>query len=255
MSAKQSYQHETMVLETIFETGDGAVRLIDFMPPRGKYRDVVRIVEGIRGTVEMELKLIIRFDYGLTVPWVKRSSEGPDRGGRAERAGAAFRRSHFRPGPDHARAFFRRARRSQIVRADLAPLARAAAGAGACLAVAGRDAKLLARMGRALHLSRRVARRCAALAHHAEGADLRAHRRHRRGADDLAAGKNRRRAQLGLPLLLAARCDIHALFADAGWLHRGGGGVEQLAAARGGGRPGAIADHVRRGRRAAAGGN
>jgi GH15 family glucan-1,4-alpha-glucosidase len=76
LSAKQAYQPETMVLETIFETTSGAVRLIDFMPPRGKYRDVVRIVEGIRGTVEMELKLIIRFDYGLTVPWVKRSSEG-----------------------------------------------------------------------------------------------------------------------------------------------------------------------------------
>jgi GH15 family glucan-1,4-alpha-glucosidase len=76
LGVKQSYQNGTMVLETIFETAGGAVRLIDFMPPRGKYRDVVRIVEGIHGRVEMELKLIIRFDYGLTVPWVKRTPEG-----------------------------------------------------------------------------------------------------------------------------------------------------------------------------------
>ena len=45
------------------------------------------------------------------------------------------------------------------------------------------------------------------LADHAQGADLRADRRHRRGADDLAAGGARRRAQLGLPLLLDPRCD------------------------------------------------
>ena len=76
LSVKQSYQNETLVLETVFETEKGAVRLIDFMPPRGKYRDMVRIVEGIRGEVAMEMKLIIRFDYGFTIPWVERSDEG-----------------------------------------------------------------------------------------------------------------------------------------------------------------------------------
>jgi GH15 family glucan-1,4-alpha-glucosidase len=74
--ARQVYQHETLILETVFETATGAVRLIDFMPPRGRYRDVVRIVEGIHGEVEMELKLIIRFDYGQTIPWVIRTEEG-----------------------------------------------------------------------------------------------------------------------------------------------------------------------------------
>lgn len=72
----QLYRDETLVLETIFETATGAVRLIDFMPPKGKYRDVVRIVEGIRGKVDMEMKLIIRFDYGRTIPWVKRTAKG-----------------------------------------------------------------------------------------------------------------------------------------------------------------------------------
>jgi GH15 family glucan-1,4-alpha-glucosidase len=74
--AHHAYRQDTLILETTFETEDGAVRLIDYMPPRGKFRDVVRIVEGIRGRVEMESKLIIRFDYGLTIPWVKQSPEG-----------------------------------------------------------------------------------------------------------------------------------------------------------------------------------
>ncbi len=72
----QSYRGETLILETVFETSSGSVRLIDFMPPRGKYRDVIRIVEGIKGRVEMEMKLIIRFDYGMTIPWVQHSEEG-----------------------------------------------------------------------------------------------------------------------------------------------------------------------------------
>jgi GH15 family glucan-1,4-alpha-glucosidase len=62
--SRQTYRGETLVLETIFETSDGSVRLLDFMPPTGKFRDVVRIVEGIKGRVEMEMKLIVRFDYG-----------------------------------------------------------------------------------------------------------------------------------------------------------------------------------------------
>ena len=62
-----------------------------------------------------------------------------------------------------------------------------------------------------LQLRGRVARRRRALADHAQGADLRADRRHRRRADDVPAREHRRRAQLGLPLLLAARRDVHAL--------------------------------------------
>lgn len=76
LKASHAYRHETLILETTFETEDGEVRLIDYMPPRGKYRDVVRMVEGVRGRVAMESKLIIRFDYGLTIPWVQRSNEG-----------------------------------------------------------------------------------------------------------------------------------------------------------------------------------
>jgi GH15 family glucan-1,4-alpha-glucosidase len=59
------------VLETELETSSGAVRLIDFMPLRETAPAVVRIVEGIRGSVDMRMELALRFDYGSLVPWVK----------------------------------------------------------------------------------------------------------------------------------------------------------------------------------------
>jgi len=65
------YWHDTLVLETVFETDDGLVRVIDFMPPRGEAPDVVRIVEALSGTVRMRSELVIRFDYGSIVPWVR----------------------------------------------------------------------------------------------------------------------------------------------------------------------------------------
>jgi GH15 family glucan-1,4-alpha-glucosidase len=58
------------------ETKSGAFRLIDFMPPRGRNPDLVRIIEGIRGTVSIEMELIIRFDYGYIVPWVRKRDHG-----------------------------------------------------------------------------------------------------------------------------------------------------------------------------------
>jgi GH15 family glucan-1,4-alpha-glucosidase len=70
------YRPNTLVLETDWETETGAVRLIDFMPPRGKAPDIVRIVEGLRGEVEMASELVIRFDYGSIVPWVRRVDDG-----------------------------------------------------------------------------------------------------------------------------------------------------------------------------------
>ena len=65
------YRGNTLVLETELETDQGAVRLIDFMPPRETDPEIVRIVEGVRGRVELELELVIRFDYGAIVPWVR----------------------------------------------------------------------------------------------------------------------------------------------------------------------------------------
>lgn len=65
------YRPGTLILETTFETTDGEVRVIDFMPPRGRTPDVVRIVEGVRGRVPMRMELLVRFDYGASVPWVR----------------------------------------------------------------------------------------------------------------------------------------------------------------------------------------
>lgn len=73
---KQRYRPDTLVLETEFVTETGVVRLIDCMPPHAKFREVVRIVEGVRGKVDMAMKFIVRFDYGRTVPWVWRDAEG-----------------------------------------------------------------------------------------------------------------------------------------------------------------------------------
>jgi GH15 family glucan-1,4-alpha-glucosidase len=75
-SAKRQYRGDTLALETELACDEGVVRLIDFMPPRGEAPDVVRIVEGLEGTVSMKMRLSIRFDYGSIVPWVRRRDEG-----------------------------------------------------------------------------------------------------------------------------------------------------------------------------------
>src|SRR3954469_16718437 len=70
------YRGETLILETTIETKSGAIRLIDFMPPRGTNPDIIRIVEGVRGKVVVEMELVIRFDYGHIVPWVRKCDGG-----------------------------------------------------------------------------------------------------------------------------------------------------------------------------------
>jgi GH15 family glucan-1,4-alpha-glucosidase len=64
------YRGNTLILETDIETAEGAVTLVEFMPPRGKASDLVRLVLGKRGKVTMWTELVIRFDYGSLVPWV-----------------------------------------------------------------------------------------------------------------------------------------------------------------------------------------
>src|SRR5438445_9084418 len=70
------YRGDSLILETEIETKNGAVRLIDFMPPRGENPDLIRIVEGISGEVATQLALIIRFDYGRTITWVRKAPGG-----------------------------------------------------------------------------------------------------------------------------------------------------------------------------------
>jgi GH15 family glucan-1,4-alpha-glucosidase len=73
--SSRRYWDNTLILETRFETDDGIVALIDFMPPRGKASDVVRLVRGIKGKVKMRMQLVIRFGFGADIPWVKRTED------------------------------------------------------------------------------------------------------------------------------------------------------------------------------------
>jgi GH15 family glucan-1,4-alpha-glucosidase len=81
---RRRYRPGTLVLETEMACDGGAIRLIDFMPPAGTQHDVTRIVEGIDGEVAMRAELVLRFDYGSIVPWVRavgdgiRATAGPD---------------------------------------------------------------------------------------------------------------------------------------------------------------------------------
>ena len=70
------YRPDTLILETQFETRDGAATLIDFMPFRGDHSEIVRLVVGTQGQVKMRTELILRFGYGAIVPWVTRLEDG-----------------------------------------------------------------------------------------------------------------------------------------------------------------------------------
>jgi GH15 family glucan-1,4-alpha-glucosidase len=75
-TTKRRYRGDSLILETEFETAEGAVTLIDFMPARDELCQLVRMVQGRRGRVKMDLEFILRFDYGASVPWVTRLPEG-----------------------------------------------------------------------------------------------------------------------------------------------------------------------------------
>ncbi|MGC4948159.1 glycoside hydrolase family 15 protein [Streptomyces sp. DT224] len=81
---RRGYAGDSLVLETYWETRTGTVKVIDFMPQRDKEPDVMRIVEGVGGTVEMSSVIRLRFDFGSIVPWMRRSDghrvavAGPD---------------------------------------------------------------------------------------------------------------------------------------------------------------------------------
>ena len=119
------YRPGTLLLETDFETETGAARVTDFMPPRDETPDLVRVVEGRRGTVRMRMELVIRFDYGSIIPWVQRITggvsaiAGPDMVRLRDRRPAPRREL-----PDGRRVRSPRGRAGQL-RPDLVPLQRA----------------------------------------------------------------------------------------------------------------------------------
>src|SRR3984893_704977 len=74
-SVKRRYLRDSLVLETDFHTPRGSIRVIDFMPVSDERWDVVRIVQGLSGTVKLRRDLVVRFDYGSIIPWVRRAGD------------------------------------------------------------------------------------------------------------------------------------------------------------------------------------
>jgi GH15 family glucan-1,4-alpha-glucosidase len=83
-ATRRRYRGDTLILETEWDTAEGTVRVIDFMPPRGEAADIVRIVRGVIGRVTLRTQLRLRFDYGSINPWVQSGNRdhaaiaGPD---------------------------------------------------------------------------------------------------------------------------------------------------------------------------------
>jgi GH15 family glucan-1,4-alpha-glucosidase len=75
-TSRQRYRPDSLVLETEFSCAEGAATVVDFMSLRDDAADVIRIVRGVRGRVAMHMELILRLDYGATVPWVRRTDNG-----------------------------------------------------------------------------------------------------------------------------------------------------------------------------------
>jgi GH15 family glucan-1,4-alpha-glucosidase len=72
VESSRRYRGNSLVLETEFRTEEGVVRVVDCMPPRERSPDLARVVEGVSGEVRLQMELIVRFDYGSIVPWVRR---------------------------------------------------------------------------------------------------------------------------------------------------------------------------------------
>ncbi len=249
------YLPGTLVLETTWQVPDGEVRVLDLMPPRDDRADLVRVVEGVRGRVAVRSTLRLRMDDGHVLPWVRHDARGLT----AVAGPDAVRLDSPVPVHGDARQLgrdrHRRSRRARGVRPHLVVEPRARPAAARRGGGAAPHHRLLGGVVGPLPRDRPVPRAGAALAHHPEGADVRADRRDRRGPDDVAARGDRGFTQLGLPLLLAARRQRQPAGAAGRRLHRGGDRLARLAAASRGRRPVAAADHVRHRRPAPAAGD
>ena len=209
LSRRRRYRPGTLILETEFQTETGCAAVIDFMPPADG-ADLVRIVIGRSGRVDFRTELVVRFNYGATVPWVNRLDDGainaiagPER--MVLRTPAALHGEDLKtlgelrsrpaspfPSSSPTDPHFRVRRRRSI------------------LSDAGAHGSVLAPVERSVSRRRPMDRSGQTFAHHVEGFDLRAERRDRRRCHDVAARAAGRREELGLPLLLAARRHIHA---------------------------------------------
>jgi GH15 family glucan-1,4-alpha-glucosidase len=72
----RQYEPDTLILETIFETSTGSVSVCDFMLPNDSHSMIHRIVEGREGTVEIQMELVVRYEYGAITPWATATGDG-----------------------------------------------------------------------------------------------------------------------------------------------------------------------------------
>ena len=236
---ERRYRGDALILETEIETASGAVRLIDFMPPRGENPDFIRIIEGLRGSVEMQMELIIRYDYGQIIPWVRQEHggleaiAGPD--------GLILRTPIETRGQDLttvAEFAVKQGDRIPFVLTWFASHSEPPKPVNAEHALRDTEeywTKWSKRCEQRGPWREAILRSLIVLKGltYAPTGD-------RSGADDIVAGGNRWRTQLGLSLLLAARCDLHTLRVESGRILRRSEIVARMVAA--GHRRRAIAD-------------
>ena len=200
----------------------------------------------------MQMRITIRFDYGSVVPWVRsldgglQAVAGPDAlllATPIELEGRGFHTfAEFEVGPGDRVPFVLTWSPSHLPPSG--PRRRGAGARG--------HRGLLDRMGQVVRPRRPLPRRARPLARDAESPHVRPDRGNRRRADDVAPREPRRRAELGLPLLLAARRDVDAPGAHPRGLRGRGRRVARLAPAGDRRPPRGDPDHVRDRRRAAA---
>ena len=195
---RRHYRGSSLVLETRFETQDGVVAIVDFMPVDEAQPSIVRLVIGREGSVAMEM----RTGHPLRLRRVGAVGDAPGQanahgGRRSFHAGAAHAGGHARRGHAHRRPVHGEEGPDHPLRPELCAFAPDAAGAGRCRAQLQAHRSLLARLGVALQRQGQMVRACAPLAGHAQGLELPPDRRHRCRADHLAAGKPGRACATG----------------------------------------------------------
>ncbi len=207
---RRKYRGDTLILETEFDTEEGSVRVIDFMPLSDRRWDIVRIVEGLRGrsahahgTASCDSTTVPSFP-GCTGPQdILLLTAGPDTLELAASVAVEGENMHsvaeFRVNAGGRESFVLNYRPSHLD--TQSPV-------DADEALAESEKLWQEWTGRCSYRGRWRGRR-GALADHPEGAHVQADRRNDRGAHHLLARAAGRRAQLGLPLLLAARRDVH----------------------------------------------
>ena len=130
VSVERSYRPDTMILETTFTTAEGRAVVIDFMPRNDlTHPAIVRIVRGIEGTVRFGSEVVLRFDYGALVPWVRRHDGGVEARGGADGTVLHGTRADPRPRSHHLRRVRGVGGHRGVVRAVVVPVARAPAAA------------------------------------------------------------------------------------------------------------------------------